>query len=152
MRKIKALMFAFVLAGMTVVSCSSDDSSGPAPAIDGKWNVEKTVVKVANGGSSTINYDQNEQGCDKDYIEFAASSVFNEVVYFKAAGSGACQADMAAPGTWTKNDKTLVISANSDLAGTYEIKKLTNSELQVEATKTIGGVSSTATIFFKKAN
>lgn len=150
MKKMKSLMIAFVLASMTAVSCSSDDS-GPAATIDGKWNQTKTVVRI-NGQNITQQYNENVTGCEKNYIEFAAASVFNEVVYFKAAGSGACQPDAATPGTWSKTDNTLLINNGGFLAGSYEIKKLSNSNLEIATESNEAGVMATTTIYLTKAN
>jgi hypothetical protein len=149
MKKIKALMVAFVLAGMTIVSCSSDDS-GPAPTIDGKWNQLRTVVKIGNQ-SITQQYEDDVTGCDKNYLEFTTAGVFNEVVYFKPAGGGPCQTDMATPGTWVKADNTLTISNNGSLDGTYQISRLSGSELQIATTESGGGITSTTTIYMQKA-
>lgn len=149
MKKIKALMFAFVLAGMTVVSCSSDDD-GPAPTVDGRWNQEKAVVRI-NNQSITQQYDLNVNGCDKNYIEFASGAVFNEVVYFKTA-TGACDTDMIPAGSFIKSDNTLSISNGGDYAGTYTITRLSNSELQISTNTSEGGVAATTTLFFRKAN
>lgn len=149
MKKIKALMFAFVLAGMTVVSCSSDDSSGPVPTIEGKWNQVKTVTKIKNGPSNDVKYNGNENGCDKDYLEFATSSVFNDVVFNKNGG-GECL-ESKTPGTWTKNDKVLVIQNAGLLSGTYEIIKLKNNVLQVANTIQTAGNTVTTTIYLTKA-
>ena len=151
MKKIKAIMFAFVLAGMTVVSCSSDDDGGPAATIDGKWNQTKTVVQI-NGQPFTQDYNENVTGCEKNYIEFAPSNVFNEVVYFKAAGSGDCQTDMAEPGTWTKNDQILTIDNSGELSGTYEITRLAGNNLEISISGTTGGVTSKTTIYMTRAN
>lgn len=147
MKKIKALMFAFVLAGMTVVSCSSDDS-GPAASIDGKWNVTKTVVKFS-GQSITQPYEDNVAGCDKNYVEFAAASVFNEAVYFKGAGGSGCQTDISS-GTWTKTDKTLTINTSGELDGTYEISKLSGSSLELKTDYSEGGITASATVYLTK--
>jgi hypothetical protein len=149
MKKIKALMFAFVLAGITVVSCSDDDS-GPAPTIDGKWNQVKTVVRINNGPGTDIPYDDNQAGCDKDYVEFASGGVFNDVVYIDPAGSVDCQADMLDPGTWTRNNDILIIVNDGDLSGAHKIVRLTNSELQISMSGDIGGVTTTSTIFLNK--
>lgn len=149
MKKIKALMFAFVLAGMTVVSCSSDDSSGPAPTIEGKWNQVKTVTKIQNGSSDTDKYTGNEIGCDKDYLEFATGTVFNDVVFNKNGG-GECL-ESKTPGTWSKNDKVLVIEDAGFLSGTYEVVKLSSNDLQIASTLQGGGNSITTTIYLTKA-
>lgn len=147
MKKIKALMFAFVLAGMTVVSCSSDDS-GPAPTIDGKWNQTKTVVKITNGPSQTIKYTGNETGCDKDYLEFASAGVFNDVIFNKNGG-GDCL-ETKTPGTWAKNDDVLIIDDAGFLSGTYEIVKLSGSALEIASTSQSAGTSTTTTIYMTK--
>lgn len=148
MKKIKALMFAFVLAGMTVVSCSSDDS-GPAASIEGKWNQTKTVVKIANGPSQTIKYTGDETGCDKDYLEFASAGIFNDVIFNKNGG-GECL-ESKTPGSWVKNDKVVTIVDAGLLSGTYEIVRLSNNDLQIANTFNVGGTSTTTTIFMTKA-
>jgi hypothetical protein len=152
MKKIKIFMFAFILAGMTVVSCSSDDNAGPAPTIEGKWNQEKTVVRINNGASTDIPYSGNQAGCEKDYVEFVTGGVFNEVIYFDPAGTVDCEVDMLPPGSWNKNDNILTISNQGDLTGVYEIVRLTNSELQIRMSGQASGVTTTTTIFLTKAN
>ena len=149
MKKFKALLFAFVLTGMTLVSCSSNDDgpAGPAPTIEGKWNQIQTVVTI-NGTAVPTTYDSNEPGCTKDYLEFATASIFNDVVYFKQ--SGVCQQSIATPRIWTKTNNSLTISGDTDLSGTYEIVKLTNTELQIKISKNIGGTPSTAVIYMNK--
>lgn len=147
MKKIKVLLAAFVLASMTVVSCSSDDSSGPAATIEGKWNQGKTIVKI-EGESFTDVYDENTDGCDKNYVEFVSSGVYNDVVYFKQAGE--CQESIAEPGTWVKVDDELTINNGGELTGTYSISKLTNSDLQITFSDSQGGISTITTVFFKK--
>ena len=147
MKKIKVLLATFVLTSMTVVSCSSDDSSGSTATVEGKWNQIKTVVKFGNQ-SVTQDYDLNETGCDKDYIEFAAASVYNDVVYNSQGGE--CIANAAEPGTWIKTDDKLTIENAGLLSDTYDIKKLTSSDLQISVTDSSGGITSTTTIFLKK--
>ncbi|CAM4119198.1 lipocalin family protein [Flavobacterium antarcticum] len=148
MKKIKALMFAFVLAGMTVVSCSSDDDSGPAPTIDGKWTQTQTTVTVNNAAPQKFIYDENTVGCDKNYYEFAAGAVFKDVVYFKQGGD--CQQSVATPGTWAKNNNTLTISGAGNVSGVYEITSLSNKGLQISVTNNEGGVKTVTTIFMTK--
>ena len=148
MKKIKSVMFAFVLAGLTLASCSSDDS-GPAPTIEGKWNQLKTVVKVANGGSSTIKYDDNVTGCDKNFLEFVPGGVFKDVVYFKQGGD--CNANVSDSGMWAKTNEKLIITNGGNLSGSYDIQRLTNGELQISAARDVGGIVTTTTIYMEKA-
>lgn len=148
MKKIKVLLAAFVLTSMTIVSCSSDDSSGSTATLDGKWNQVKTVVKLGN--QSVEQEYIHEDGCDKDYVEFAASSVYNEVSY-NNVGSGECAANASDAGTWIKTDKKLTIENGSQLASdTYDITKLTGSDLQISVTDSNGGINTTTTIYLKK--
>ena len=148
MKKIKTIMAAFVLAGMTMVSCSSDDS-GPAASIEGKWNQIKTVVKI-NSQSVPQKYEDNVEGCDKNYIEFVQGGVYNDVVYFKQGGE--CQESAADAGAWTKTEDVLEIINGGNLSGTYEIVKLSNSDLQIAAKNNDGGITTTTTVYLKKAN
>lgn len=150
MKKIKAIMFAFVLAGMTVVSCSSDDS-GPAPMIEGKWNPIKTVTKVGTAGSQSQNYAGNEPGCDKDYIEFVGTSSGNlrDVVFFKNA-QNSCTEDEGTAATWSKSDKILNVNGGN-FDGDFTITKLSNSELIIESTSNIAGQDLIVKYYFRKA-
>lgn len=150
MKKIKALMFAFVLAGMTIVSCSSDDS-GPAPVIEGKWNPIKTVTKVGSAGSQSQNYTENEPGCDKDYIEFVGTNSGNlrNVIFYKNAQNN-CTEDVGTPATWIKSDKVLTINGGN-FEGDFTISKLSNSDLTIESKTNIAGQDLIVTYYFKKA-
>ena len=151
MKKFKALIVAFVLAGMTVVSCSSDDS-GPAATIEGKWNLSKTVTKVGSAGSQTQNYTGNEANCEKDYIEFmgVASGSLRDVILYTDA-QDVCQEDEGTAGAWVKSDSMLTI-LGGEYEGNYEITKLSNSELRIESSTTLGGQNLVLTYYFKKAS
>jgi hypothetical protein len=150
MKKVKALLFAFVLAGMSVVSCSSDDDNGPAATIDGKWNQLRTVVKIGNQSGVEQLYEDNVADCEKNYLELAAGGVYNDVVFFKQGG--ACQQNAATPGSWVKIDNTLSITDGGDLSGTYKIVRLTGSELQISIASNVAGVTTTTTVYMQKAN
>lgn len=149
MKKIKILLAAIVVTSLTAVSCSSDDGgSAVSGEVNGKWNPIKTVVKIGTN-DFTEEYGENEPGCDKDYIEFASANVLNNVIYFKNA-SNVCTPDAATPGTWTRNDDMLTITGG-EYSGTYEIVRLNNSDLRVRTTSNTGSITTTATVYFKKA-
>jgi hypothetical protein len=59
---------------------------------------------------------------------------------------------MADAGTWSKSDATLVINNSGFLAGTYTITRLTASNLEIATTDNVGGITTTSTVFFTKAN
>jgi len=148
MKKIK--FFAVALAvGALSFSCSSDDNENPLGGdLTAKWNIVKTVLSVS-GENYPTPYGGNEPGCDKDYIEFTDDGFVNDVIYYHNA-SNACAEDAATPQEYTRTDNTLVI-AGGEFGGTYEITKLTGSELQIEQTTTAGGLTTTTTVYFSKA-
>lgn len=151
MKKIKLFAMALLAVGTIFSSCSSDDESATGGDIMNRWNPTKTVVKVGSSDSFTQNYNSNEPGCDKDYLEFADNNVLNFVIYFKNAEQ-LCTPDSAAPATWTKADNTVTISGGSTYDGDYTITRLTSSELRLQNTSSIAGSSTVTTIYFKKAN
>ncbi|WP_219928749.1 lipocalin-like domain-containing protein [Flavobacterium pallidum] len=130
-------------------SCSSDSDSGPAPTIVGKWNLSKTVSTVA-GATDTQPYTDNEVGCDKDYVEFVTGGTLKNIVFFKNAQS-ICTEDAGEQGTWTQANNALNITGG-EFEGTYQVAKLSNSELRITASSTVGGAPVTVTYYFNKAS
>lgn len=155
MRKMRLFLSALA-ASAVLFACSDDDDNGGSQTsgnIEARWNPTKTVVEVG-GEDFTQNYDLNEAGCPKDYIEFADPNTLSYVIYFKNA-SNECTPDAGDTGTWTKNDNTLIIDGitvgGDDISGTYEIVRLTGSELRIRTSNTTGGITTTATVYFTKA-
>jgi len=154
MKKIKVALTAFVLAGLTLTSCSSDDNSGPStPAsIVGKWNPTTTLVKTNSAPETEIPYEQSVNGCDKDYVRFVeAGSVFSRVLHAKNPDTGACVESPATPTVWAKDDSELTI-ASGQYEGTYEITVLTASELRIKKVNVDGDITTTTIRVFEKAN
>lgn len=149
MKTLKVVLAALVVSAFSF-SCSSDDDGGSSTGgnIVARWNPTKTVVKIS-GETFTQNYESNEPGCDKDYLEFTGGGLVNDVIYFKNA-SDVCTADAATPVSYSKTDNTLVISGG-EFGGTYQITKLTGSALQISQSSTSGGLTSTTTVYFTKA-
>jgi major membrane immunogen (membrane-anchored lipoprotein) len=146
MKKIKLAVVLLMTGTMSLTSCSSDDSKESA-SIVGKWTPVKTVVKT---GTGTLNqkYEDNQPGCDKDYVEFVDGGVFRKVIWFKNA-ENVCTEDAAEPQVWSKDDKELTIMGGA-YNGTYDISKLSGSELRIVSTQSIGGTSATTTVYFSK--
>lgn len=147
MKKMKTLIIAFLIGGLTLASCSSDEVEGVPASIEGRWNQSKTVTTVGTGNLETP-YEANTTGCTKNYLEFAPGSVYNDVVYFRQGGQ--CQESSAAPGTWVKTDNMLTITNGGDLSGRYVIDRLTNVDLQISTTNTVGGVTTKSTVFMTR--
>ncbi|HLA57048.1 MAG TPA: hypothetical protein VK623_13165 [Flavobacterium sp.] len=149
MKKIKILLAAIIVTSLSVVSCSSDsDGNSTNGNIVAKWNPVKSTLKV---GTQTVTqpYEENEPGCPKDYVNFLEAGTLANVIYFKNA-SDECTADAATQVNWVKDGTTLVITGG-EYDGTYEITKLTSSELRIADESTSGGITTTATVYFSKA-
>lgn len=152
MKKIKVVLATFVLAGLTLVSCSSSDDSGPSTPVSiiGEWNPTTSIVKTNEAPETEIPYEQSVNGCEKDYIEFVeAGNVFNRVLHAKNADTGACLESPATPTTWLKADDELTI-ATGQYSGTYEITVLTASELRIKKVTVDGDITTTTTRVFEK--
>lgn len=144
--KISTCLFATAL----FFSCSDDgDGGGVAASIEGKWTPSKTVYKIG-GATQTENYEDNEMGCDKDYVQFNADGSLKNAIFFKNADN-VCTEDANTVATYTKSGSTLNINGG-EYDGSYTIKKLNSTDLQVETTETIGGVSATVTVYFKSVD
>ena len=146
MKSIKVMLAAVLVAGLSFTSCSSDDD-GPSTGgnIVGKWTPTRTVTSV-NGRNESKNYADNEPGCEKDYTEFVTGGQLRDVIYFKNA-SNACTEDADTDSTWSKAETTLIIDTQS-----YEIIRLTGSELQIKSTASAGGATLTVTEYFTRVN
>lgn len=154
MKKLKLAVFTFVAASLTLVSCSDDDNKTTA-SIEGRWTPTKTIT-IVNGNQTVTNYDGNETGCDKDYREFLAGGAYRYVIYYRNTTND-CTED-ALVSTYNKSDSTLtIVDSDPDNtmvsppdAGTYEITKLTGSELRLKSTANAGNVSLEVTYVYKK--
>ncbi|RYZ19627.1 MAG: hypothetical protein EOO10_24125 [Chitinophagaceae bacterium] len=150
MKKFQRLAFCLLVKGL-LFSCSSDDDGGGTSAsIEAKWTPIKTVFK-ASGVSQTVNYDQNEAGCDKDYIQFVTGGSLKDAVYYKNSAE-VCTEDADSQGTWVRTGDNLVIANSNDYDGSYDIKKLNSTDLQIHGTEDLGGVNADVTVYFKKVN
>lgn len=130
-----------------LTSCGGDDAPSVPPTILAKWTPSRTILE-ANGSRITTNYADNVPGCDKNFVEFTATNVFRNVVFFKNA-SNVCDQDEADPTTYTLNENNLVI-ASGLYSGNYTIFRLTNNELAIKTTESLSGVSTTITTYFNK--
>jgi lipocalin-like protein len=147
MKKFKFLAMAII--AFAAFSCSSDSDSGPEPTIVGKWNQTKTVSTIA-GNSTTQNYTDNQAGCDKDYVEFVSGGNFRNIV-FNTDPQNNCIEVGDETASWTQVSTALNITGG-EFSDTYEITKLSNSELRIKATSEVGGNEATVTYYFKKAS
>ena len=71
-----------ICIGLFVTSCNSDDSNeGETLApLAGKWNIDKIGTTLA-GSETLIDAPQNENGCDKDYMDLKLDNTVVEADY-----------------------------------------------------------------------
>ena len=127
-------------------SACSDDGDSSAPAtIDGKWNFNKMSVTVNDVTSPELDYEGNEPGCMKDYIEFAAGGILKDGDY-----SGSNCALTISNGTWTKSGNIISITSEG-ISIPVEIISLTSSALVIKYSETEDGLTLTVNMSFTKA-
>lgn len=138
-----------LLATAFFASCSSDDDGNSISGnLEAKWTPIKTVLK-ALGSSQTQNYDANEAGCDKDYFQFQADGTLKKAIYNRNINNE-CAEESANDGNWMKDGASLTITNSSDYNGEYTIRKLNGTELQIQTTQPVAGVTTTITLYFQK--
>lgn len=153
MKKIKSVLAVFVLVGLTLTSCSSDDNSGPATptTVVGKWTLTRTVTKLGSQAEVSTPYEFNVAGCDKNYIQFTeAGSAFKEQYFFKN-GAQVCVEDTQGTGSFSKVDQVLTIdSEESNYDGVYNINTLSGTQLVLSFDTQAGPNTLVTTYYFSK--
>lgn len=143
------ILSAFILVSvLNFTSCSSEDVSSPTAATDelvGKWNFSKFSTSFNGVTTPELDYDDNEPGCPKDYLEFKTGGVFNNGEY---SGS-TCVLDSES-GTWTQSGSTITITEGTDVF-TAQLVSVTSSELKLKVTETDNGITITVNLTFTKA-
>lgn len=59
---------------MSFASCSSDDDSNNVGSIVGKWNYNRIKTSVNGQVVSDEPYDDDEEACERDYLDIRADS------------------------------------------------------------------------------
>jgi len=140
------IFFVFTLVlGMVFPSCSSNDDDSNSASVVGKWNFSKMSAVINGVTSPEIDYDGNESGCPKDYLEFKSGGVYNGGDY----DGSACALGISA-GTWVQTGNTLTITEGTDVISA-EIISVTSSMLKLKASETDNGITYIVNITFTKA-
>jgi hypothetical protein len=139
-----SIVFALV-SGINFTSCSSDDDSTPSASIIGKWNYSTMSTTINGVTSPEIDWDGNEPGCPKDYVEFKTGGVLSEGDYL---GSN-CELNTFS-GTWSQNGNTITIT-EGPISLSAELVTVTSSMLKFKATESNNGVTIVVIITFTKA-
>lgn len=144
MKKISILVASAFVFGLTFTSCSSDDDSSDSGSIIGKWNFSTEKVSI-NGMTITEGaYSDNQEGCNKDYYEFAEATLV-EGDYFGSE----CTLDTY-PMTYTKSGSTLTITDDGDVS-TMEVVTLNSNTLVLRTVQATEGGNITYDTTFTKA-
>jgi hypothetical protein len=123
------LALSFGIFAMT--SCSNDDNDGETIIpIQGKYKLSKTGT-IIDGKEVLIDALENQEGCDKDFLELKLSNV---AVIGDYSGSE-CTLDETT-GTYVRSHNDLTISVGN-VSSTSDIMNLTNNELKLK-NKTTG--------------
>jgi hypothetical protein len=129
--KTQSVLFisALTLIGITTTSCNKDDDKYelPAATLTGKWFYSK-VVGAVGGVEFLDNYDGNEDGCSKDYVEFGSNGTFADVDYDST--DSPCEV-FADAGTYAVAGNTIIVDFG-DQATTATILNLSYTELKVK--------------------
>lgn len=120
---------ALTLVGAITTSCNKDDDKYelPAATLTGKWFYSK-VGTVVGGVEVLGNYDGNEDGCSKDYIELGNNSNYANVDYDSA--DSPCEV-FTETGTYAVTGNTIVVDTG-DGAITGTLLNLSYTELKVK--------------------
>lgn len=140
-KTITSFVFALFL-GVVFSSCSKDDSpsSSSSASVVGKWNFSKMSFTINGTTSPEMDYDDNEPGCTKNYIEFKTAGVYNEAEY----SGTTCVLDLTV-GTWSQSGSQLTISADGTPTS-VEVLSVTSTMLKV---KVKDGTDSSTVTFVK---
>ena len=144
MKKLKIVLFSVFAMGLTLTSCSDDDSSGGNASIEGKWEYFKEGMS-ANGQEVLTDWEHTE-GCNKDYIEINDDGTYTDVYYY---GEN-CETDTET-GTWERDGNNITVDFDGETM-TGKIAKLTSSELRIEVEEDMGGQTVDYVTVFKRAD
>jgi hypothetical protein len=149
MKKV-SFLFVLVLAfAMTFVSsCSNDDNDSPNPVtatVEGKWNFSKMSTVLNGVPSAEEDYDDNEPGCPKDFIELKSGGVYNDGDYYNSE----CQLETST-GTWSKSGSIITITGDG-ISIPLEVVSVSNTVLKVKYSDTFEGITTVINITFTKA-
>jgi len=146
----KKIVFVLVLAfAMTFISsCSNDGNDSPVPVaatVEGKWNFYKMSTVINGVPSAEEDYDDNEPGCPKDFIELKPGGVYGDGDY-----SGSTCTLFATEGTWSKSGSMVTITSEG-ISISFEVVSVSSTELKIKYSETFEGTVNVINISFTKA-
>lgn len=121
------VLIAFI--GIFAISCDSDDNEGETLApLQGKWKLSM-VGTVVDGSEQLTNAPQNEDGCERDYMDLRASNVVVFGDYTTPVLSDECELTTT-EGTYVRSHNNLTTTIGGT-AMTQDIVNLSLNELKL---------------------
>lgn len=149
MKKVSVLFVLVLAFAMTFVSsCSNDDDNDSNPVtatVEGKWNFSKISAVIDGVPSPEEDYDDNEPGCPKDFIELKSGGVYNDGDYYNSE----CMLETSS-GTWSKNGAIITITGDG-ISIPLEVVSVSSTVLKVKYSETFEGITTVINITFTKA-
>lgn len=143
MKKFSILLVSALTLGLTFTSCSNDDDT--MGSVEGKWNFNKVSYTTSGITTPEQDFDDNEPGCNKDYIEFLTGGVAKAGDYYDAN----CTLEEST-GVWTRSGNTITVVDNGNVE-TLEIVTVSATALKLKSTYTEGTTTVAVNITFIKA-
>lgn len=144
MKKLGILVASALLIGMSFISCSSDDDSNDVGSIVGKWNYGRIKTSVSGQVVSDEPYDDDEPGCERDYLDIRADNTAEFGDYYDTT----CILD-SYQSTYVRNDNTITINDDGDVE-TAEIISANSTTMVLRFTQTYEGVTGISDVSFTK--
>ncbi|MGV3460168.1 MAG: lipocalin family protein [Flavobacterium sp.] len=135
MKNFRLLFCGFIIATMTVISCSDDDAGSSVATqapITGKWYYSQQGQSIG-GQDFLTNYTMHTPGCSKDNIVFGADNSYRRNEY----EDGNCQ-EISAATTYSISNNIITIGSGFD-SEVYEIESVTANTLRLRQAETVGG-------------
>jgi len=129
----KFLILPALLLVLGSTSCDKDDDKYelPAATLTGKWFFSKVGTTI--GGAEVLgDYDGNETGCSKDYVEFGNSGQFASVDYDST--DSPCEV-FTDTGSYAVTGNTIVIDTGDDTS-TGTLLNISYTELKIKDNET----------------
>lgn len=127
--KNRSILLALVLSiGLFTTSCSNDDNGGETLApLAGKWNITKVGTTVS-GQEFLVDPPQNEDGCEKDYLDLKLDNTLTDGDY--DSSTSPCALDTNA-GVYSRSHNDLT-TVRDGVTKVQDIVNLTLTELKLK--------------------